>query len=103
MRYIIQTSLSGSTMLVLYLAVKFCLGKRMSNRRKQLMLKVTVLFCPIPLAVLNQYLVDHVNIVRKVLWNDGKITLYTALQCRLCGNVVVGDIMGSSYLKVCPH
>lgn len=77
MRYIIQTTLTGSTMLALYLAVKFCLGKRMSNHRKQLMLKVAVLFYLIPLAALNQYLVDHVDIVRKVFWKDSKVTSYS--------------------------
>ena len=77
MRYIIQTTLSGSTMLVLYLAVEFCLGKKVSNRTKQLMLKAAVLFYLLPLAAWNQYLVDNFTIVRKLLVKNGKVTLYS--------------------------
>lgn len=75
MRYLLQMTLSGSSMFILYLVVKYFLGERMSNRRKQLMLKAAVLFYLLPLAALNQYLADHVDIVRKAFQDNSKVIL----------------------------
>lgn len=77
MRFILQMTLSGSTMWILYLAVKYSVGRKISNRVKYLMLKAAVLFYLVPLAALNHFLVKHVDIVRKVLWkNDSKISFF---------------------------
>lgn len=75
MRYLIQMTLSGSSMFILYLVVKFFFGKRMSNRGKQLMLKAVVLFYLMPLTALNQYLADHVDTVRKVFQDHNKVII----------------------------
>lgn len=75
MRYLLQMTLSGSSMFILYLVVKYFLGERMSNRGKQLMLKMAVLFYLMPLAALNQYLADHVDIVRKVFQDSNKVII----------------------------
>lgn len=76
MKLILQMTLSGSTLLGLYLVVNLCVGKKMPNRIKYLMLKANVLFYLIPMVALNQYLVDHVDIVRKVLRDDSKVIFY---------------------------
>lgn len=76
MRYILQMTLSGSTMFLLYLAVNFCVGKKIPNRIKYLMLKTAVLFYLIPLVALARYFVNHVDIVRKVLRDDSEVVLF---------------------------
>lgn len=78
MKYILQMTLSGSTMFGLYLAMNFCVGKKISNRIKYLMLKAAVLFYLIPLAALDRYLVDHVDIVRKIFRDDNKVVSFGA-------------------------
>ena len=73
MRYFIQMTLSGSTMYVLYMAVKFCLGEKFSNSWKYFMLKAAVLFYLIPLAPLGRYLFVKVDAVRKIYRTDSKV------------------------------
>lgn len=75
MRYIIQMTLSGSIICLLYLGANYCLGERFSNRTKYFMIKAAVLFYLIPLIAVDRYLVTHVDIVRKVFMDNGKIIL----------------------------
>lgn len=73
MRYFIQMTLSGSTMYVLYMTVKFCLGEKFSNTWKYFMLKAAVLFYLIPLAPMGRYLFVKVDAVRKTFRTDSKV------------------------------
>lgn len=73
MRYFLQMTLSGSTMYVLYMTVKFCLGEKFSNSWRYFMLKVVVLFYLMPLAPLGRYLFVKVDAVRKIFRTNSKV------------------------------
>ena len=73
MRYFIQMTLSGSTMYVLYMTLKFCLGEKFSNSWRYFMLKAAVLFYLIPLAPLGRYLFMKMDAVRKIFRTDSKV------------------------------